>query len=967
MPDIKIDFADSQITWFYADTWTVEQLCKDIQQKIDIKNKIQLGLFGSVLQPDMQLLDAVLVTDSLSILDENGESTIQIPEGFEPDPPHGQYKVFTTCSYESLYKGELMKLDQNLEFNQQRQEIISIIKERYNKDNIDVLIYLPGAILYTTGTIADFYDCHPSAKKKLYVTVISTKISEYARLSIPSYYSEVNPNPCCISDPQKIFSVSVVHELDQTQRIFGGAVLGLLCNTDADILEKSIGWFEKNLRFSPCIISLFEMQSRSQVRYHHILSLVATLFTIVETIFKSTTNIWERVLDLLKYIDSQSINSPSRVSIVRQPFLNDSAGSYFLKNIQYFQIYDHVCKYSSDFSKSMSFIKDMECPTVNEINQSQSRIFRVFTVTDAITNPHPMIFLGNGAHLLSLGTSYMDKSQNQIVSKKLVKVIDPREGEPRDKPLDEFAQQLREQKIKIETPSEVKQINIICIDTSGSMGGTKIQIAKTCFKVIVNRAYEVGPSSLWGLYTFNSTPERKLKLSPIPADFHTQVDKLGVSGCTALYYCIIAAMNEINEKVKSDSSYKNALKRIIALTDGGDNTYSHNTARGIADLTKQLIDNGIYLDYIELGNVGDMKLPRNMAYYTGGDYLKFTSDIFQSSSSRVDIRKIRSVFESDGFFNLTLRKFNAVKKGVENLSTIMLEDRSPIMKIPVKNFNYMDKDLMTLTTAIYEIEQKDSITTLEKEILTNLQDCAAHFNSQKLESKKFHIFVAKNTEFRNWNLYLRAKKDSPYGPNKWLKLAVIIPEGFPVTSPEIRFLTVPRHPNITIDGSINIDVLRSRHNSNVTIYFALLAIRNLLSKPNFDSIQNMEVFDAVENLSNKIDAITDKNFKGEVLPNIKDDVPENAAINFGVGKTVKPEFCDPFTFRWMREPVLASSGNYFDKGPLLTKIKQSNSALIDPLNGKPITIDEQAQVDKIMLGNIREYMVKHFGAKNVPI
>ena len=112
------------------------------------------------------------------------------------------------------------------------------------------------------------------------------------------------------------------------------------------------------------------------------------------------------------------------------------------------------------------------------------------------------------------------------------------------------------------------------------------------------------------------------------------------------------------------------------------------------------------------------------------------------------------------------------------------------------------------------------------------------------------------------------------------------------TSPEIRFLTVPRHPNITIDGSISIDILRSRHNSNVTIYFALLAIRNLLSKPNFDSTQNMEVYDAVETFSNKIEAITYNNFKLEVLPNIKEEVPENASINFGVGKTVKPK-CVP--------------------------------------------------------------------------
>ncbi|EAY01343.1 Ubiquitin-conjugating enzyme family protein [Trichomonas vaginalis G3] len=960
MPDISITFNRQTVSWYYSDDWTVSKLCNDIQSKLNLSNQIYLGLYGSVLDPNTYVLDTTLVQDIITVLDHNFLPTINLPDDYEGDPPKGHFRVYSTVTYESLTKGIFMPVSPDLDFDSQRAHIIQEIEKTYNIQDIDVIVYLPGAIPYLRGTINDFFSIYTAAKKVLYITVVSKSVSTFRGLSLPSYYHSVKANICAITNDQQKFCISPLNNLPEDTVVLGSALMGLLCVTDYRILQKIIGWFENNTKYAPCIIALHDIQKKALIRYHHIITITTTLFAIVKNIYNTTSINYSQILDFFKYVDHHSQSSPSRVTMNIAPFLNTSTGRYFFLN---FSDYESISTYNSDFSRCFATTIKRSLPEVKDLNSSQSQIFREFKIIEAISNPNPMIIRGNNTFLLSLGTCYKQQDSKSIVSQKQIQYIDPKEGEIKVEVIDTMAEALRSKGVVIDTPSETQQINIICIDTSGSMGGTSLEIAKQCFKIIVNRAYEVGPLSLWGLYIFDTTPKIILPLSPIPNEFHRAVDTIRAWGCTALYRCIELAQDEINAKVRQKPEFKNAIKRIIALTDGGDNEYHYKTnnhMQELADIANGLVRDGIVFDYIELGDDPEYP-PQNIAINSGGCYLQFSDrDFIKKGNRQIDITKIRRIFESDGFFNLTLRQFGPVKGNCVDRD--MTVKHSPISIVPVKNFNYKQEELETLKKSIYLLEQKPEITQLENEILLNMKDCAIHFESQI--NKNFYFFIKKpspNDEDKQfgkyWNVYMRTKKDSPYGANKWLKLAVIIPNGFPVTAPEIRFLSVPLHPNITADGSINIDVLRTRHNSNVTIFFALLSIRNMLSKPDFKNIQNMDVLERITPSVDLISIIRNSSFSEVSLPAYNED--SSVIVKLGRARTVKPKFCDPFSFTRMEHPVKASSGNYFEKQALIYKLSQSNGNLNDPINGQKIQDVKNTPEDLQFLGFIREYMKKY--------
>ncbi|XP_061054315.1 ubiquitin-conjugating enzyme E2 T-like isoform X3 [Eubalaena glacialis] len=79
----------------------------------------------------------------------------------------------------------------------------------------------------------------------------------------------------------------------------------------------------------------------------------------------------------------------------------------------------------------------------------------------------------------------------------------------------------------------------------------------------------------------------------------------------------------------------------------------------------------------------------------------------------------------------------------------------------------------------------------------------------------------------------RGPNDSPYQGGVFL-LTIHFPTDYPFKPPKVAFTTKIYHPNITSNGSICLDILRSQWSPALTVSKALLSICSLLCDPSPD-------------------------------------------------------------------------------------------------------------------------------------
>jgi ubiquitin-conjugating enzyme E2 D/E len=85
----------------------------------------------------------------------------------------------------------------------------------------------------------------------------------------------------------------------------------------------------------------------------------------------------------------------------------------------------------------------------------------------------------------------------------------------------------------------------------------------------------------------------------------------------------------------------------------------------------------------------------------------------------------------------------------------------------------------------------------------------------------------------HWEGTIIGPEDSPYAKGIF-KLKIDFPADYPFKPPKITFLTRVLHPNINMNGSICLDILRDNWSPALSISRVLLSISSLLTDPNPD-------------------------------------------------------------------------------------------------------------------------------------
>jgi len=82
-----------------------------------------------------------------------------------------------------------------------------------------------------------------------------------------------------------------------------------------------------------------------------------------------------------------------------------------------------------------------------------------------------------------------------------------------------------------------------------------------------------------------------------------------------------------------------------------------------------------------------------------------------------------------------------------------------------------------------------------------------------------------------WTATIFGPTDSPYSGGTFF-LTINFSNDYPFTPPKFKFTTPIYHPNISIDGTICLDILKSQWSPALTVAKVLLSICSLLDDPN---------------------------------------------------------------------------------------------------------------------------------------
>ncbi|KAG8379667.1 hypothetical protein BUALT_Bualt07G0112900 [Buddleja alternifolia] len=91
-----------------------------------------------------------------------------------------------------------------------------------------------------------------------------------------------------------------------------------------------------------------------------------------------------------------------------------------------------------------------------------------------------------------------------------------------------------------------------------------------------------------------------------------------------------------------------------------------------------------------------------------------------------------------------------------------------------------------------------------------------------------------NDDDFHWEARMMGPMNSPYADH-FFKLIIRFGPNFPLSPPMVNFRTKVFHPNISITGGIELDILRERWNPALTIPKVLQRIRQLMAEPNVNS------------------------------------------------------------------------------------------------------------------------------------
>jgi ubiquitin-conjugating enzyme E2 D/E len=195
-----------------------------------------------------------------------------------------------------------------------------------------------------------------------------------------------------------------------------------------------------------------------------------------------------------------------------------------------------------------------------------------------------------------------------------------------------------------------------------------------------------------------------------------------------------------------------------------------------------------------------------------------------------------------------------------------------------------------------------------------------------------------------WQVLMQGPEATPYAHGVF-RLWVQFPTDYPVSPPDIHFITPIFHCNISDTGKICHSIIRRHYSSTVDISFIFQNIWSLLSEPTpddpLDSNRALLYWTDKANYLDQAHAHTLKNSEASCMADAEERllnpashrrVLQLATVHAPVLSPGEPppELLCPLTLQLFQDPVLAKpTGIHYERNAILTHLRHGNS--FDPV------------------------------------
>lgn len=356
----------------------------------------------------------------------------------------------------------------------------------------------------------------------------------------------------------------------------------------------------------------------------------------------------------------------------------------------------------------------------------------------------------------------------------------------------------------------IEQITMLLLDVSGSMNhisvtgsASPLDLSITALGVWCDRLFSLKPAHAVGLIYFgaeiNATTKLIQEVNPITRNFKDLENSLkfrpSCGSSTPLYQAVNAAlikMDEFHEKNK-DKISSDCKKFIFCLSDGED-TCSE----------------------INLETISENLRARNVV---------FDSMCFKTKKATSLVQLCES---SKGYyyFPIPVLKEDLISL-FEREPTIVIKNRDETVYGVIEHPKLRDASFL-YATAVNVSQAPIRDITVSNETLMRVLREAKDLKQDPLED--ITVYIGKDNVLF-WKLILEGPIGTKYVGYRWLLSIEFDPQRYPLRYPEIRFQTAIYHCNISDDGKVCHEILRTHWTSHTTMRDVLRQIITLLHEP----------------------------------------------------------------------------------------------------------------------------------------
>ena len=753
-----------------------------------------------------------------------------------PPPRRDGYTIYTNLTENSFKNGDAIDLEDMCtvaQLKEKAEELVRNMEGAVLPEPHDLHVFLPGGLPFLNGTLGDWCAAAKNVSKhNIYVVVtrplgaaVNRVVNELTDCS--SDEMRLLLSPLCDSSPQGYAEMACL--LGYIQH--GGP--------QSETLLKQLA---RLTRFAPLVCSVYRIMEQEEITGLNVISITGVLHTLFKCISNTCppdASVLDRTLQFATIV----------CQIEGGEFLKLHAADWNDETRETRGI-EGYCKRTGQQRHFVIWLEDTTepciqgCPIVKLPDEAISQIFSknpILKPVSPLTTRYlysTAVMKGQRNAMLMIG--HVPGNRNEI------RYIDPTIGRPVTGNIEDLGREMGDHEIddvrEIES-ERTGQILEILFDASTSMNDNlagrklkadqpreeaRIEYAKRFLSTFMSRTYAYRVASVFGLMAFNNEPKPLARLSPIVADFEDATRDIKLAPRSCLWDAIIEACKTIrdyNIREFDDKEpvivHPNAAQRILVISDGEDEG-SEKTALEAADYC---IKNNVIVDSVLISTNEDNWDLAVLCDVTGG--LAFQIETLEQGLE---------LFEQEAFLNVGVRRRGQVFAGPLT---------EAVWTRKLRTFNYSQS---APNRSVYEAEHGHDITSPEY-LVYLAQDSARRPDSQRLvrivceikyilnhPNENLQIWVNSYAWYR-WRVFIKGPEGTPYS-GKWWSLYVTFPSQYPTCPPNIRFLSVPYHPNVSHEGRVIFSRIDDGYNSSLRVLDILTAVIDLLRNPELgDPIQ----------------------------------------------------------------------------------------------------------------------------------